>query len=290
MSSDPLARYAVWANSNTLITESGNLLNVSTINTNHIVLDSNALDTTGSGGTASLLLNGVAIASASGLTSSIANWAQFGANSTISFATGGGTGGALIMCNVSSLTAQAGVGSVTALTVSTINGQTPNQIGQTIAYRPTSVLSTLAINANTPVGLITTLSNSVGKIVQGSVNLNFSGGMAVCNVTGNAPFAYMFVSDNSNSPYAPLSAIGGAQTVDWYPLGPNSIGSSSGPIPANTVTLPFAFSNAGANLYIVLQDQSGGTPPTYSWISNSGTNSMSTNVLAVLGAGTLQAE
>jgi hypothetical protein len=71
----------------------------STITTNRIVLDGNTLDTTGSGGTASILLNGVAVAGAGGLTSSIANWAQFGANSTITFATGGGTGGSIIMCN-----------------------------------------------------------------------------------------------------------------------------------------------------------------------------------------------
>ena len=97
-------------------------INNSTITTQRIFLDSNYLDTTGTGGTASLLLNGTVIAGVGGLTSTIANWAQFGANSTITYATGGGTGGRIQMLsgNISTLNSQ-------ALTVSSINGANFNQ-------------------------------------------------------------------------------------------------------------------------------------------------------------------
>jgi len=95
----------------------GQVLYVSTLSTTQINLDGNLLDTTGSGGAASLLLNGTAVATASALTSTLANWAQFGANSTITFATGGGTGGAINMLSgsISSM-------NTAALNVSSING------------------------------------------------------------------------------------------------------------------------------------------------------------------------
>lgn len=104
-------------------------INNSTITTNRIVLDGNTLDTTGSGGGATILLNGVAVAGGGGLTSSIANWAQFGANSTITFATGGGTGGTILMNsgNISTLNSQ-------ALTVSSINGASYSLLNQGV-YR-----------------------------------------------------------------------------------------------------------------------------------------------------------
>ena len=68
MSSDPLARYKVFNNPTTTITEISDVLVASTINTTRVNLDGNALDTTGSGVGATLLLNGVAIASGSALT------------------------------------------------------------------------------------------------------------------------------------------------------------------------------------------------------------------------------
>lgn len=100
----------------------GQLLYVSTISTFQINLDGNLLDTTGSGGNASLLLNGSAVATASALTSSLANWAQFGANSTITFATGGGSGGAINMNSGTISTLNSA-----ALNVSSINGTSFNQ-------------------------------------------------------------------------------------------------------------------------------------------------------------------
>ena len=122
MSADPLARYAVWSNSNKLITEISDLLTVSTINANTLVLDSNSLDTTGSGAGATLLLNGVAVVSATGLTSTIANWSLFPAISSLTYATGGGTGG-----NINMLTGNISTINSLALNVSSINGTSFNQ-------------------------------------------------------------------------------------------------------------------------------------------------------------------
>lgn len=132
----PYALYTTVSNATPLldpnisVTLSNQVLNNSTINTSRIFLDGNYLDTTGSGSNAALLINGVPITggSASTATSSItANWANFPAISTITYATSAGTGGNIIMCNVSSLTANTGtlvsqVGQVTAMTCSTING------------------------------------------------------------------------------------------------------------------------------------------------------------------------
>jgi hypothetical protein len=289
MSSDPLARYAVFANSNTLISEIGNLLNVSTVNTTHIVLDNNNLDTTGSGGTASLLLNGVAIASASGLTSSIANWAQFGANSTITFATGGGTGGSLIMnngifnSNVSTL-----AGQVNQLSVSTINGQTVPQLGQTVAYRPVSLLSSQTFNSSTtPAIVLTSFSNAVGKTVAGSLNMTLGGYAGISNTSGLVPYMGIFVTDNNVSPYTPSSALGGTQVADWYLFGPNTNpGTGSATVPPNDVSLSYAFSNAGSQLYVCAQ--ANGSFGSINWTA-SGTQSISTNLLSIYGGGSLVA-
>lgn len=87
--------------------------NISSIVTDQIVLDGQTLDATSAGG-GTLLLNGVAIASAQTLTSSIANWAQFPALSTIVYS---GAGGGVVM-NTGSFSTLAG----RALSVSSING------------------------------------------------------------------------------------------------------------------------------------------------------------------------
>ena len=133
-------------------------INNSTITTNRIFLDSNFLDTTGTGGSASLLLNGTVIAGVGGLTSSIANWAQFGANSTITVATGGGSGGRIEMTlgNISTLNAQ-------ALTVSTINGASYSLLNQGV-YR--AVTGNISVS-NTGAGFQTltfSLNNSVPMV------------------------------------------------------------------------------------------------------------------------------
>jgi len=283
MSSDPLAKYAVFANSNTLISEIGNLLNVSTIVTNHVVLDNNNLDTTGSGGTASLLLNGVAIASASGLTSSIANWAQFGANSTITFATGGGTGGAILLNNaVFNSNVSTNTASVNGLTVSTINGQTIPQLGQSVLYRNNTQISTINFTGDNPARAILSFANPLaGKTVQGYINADFGGSIAGSNTSGNAPYYSVFMSDNNVAPFTPTNSIGGIQYDYFYPVGVNNIANFNGPYNWN-VYVPFAFSNSPSNLYMIWAEQNSPIP-----VVNYTT--VSTNFVAVIGGATVQA-
>jgi hypothetical protein len=280
MSSDPLARYAVFANSNTLISEIGNVLNVSTVNTNRVVLDSNALDTTGTGGTATLLLNGIAIASASGLTSTIANWSYYPALSTIGFDSNGGT---IVMnqgrfSNVSSVTA-----TVSSITVSSINGQTTGQIGQTVLYRAPTVLSSQTINVSNPIRLITSFSNPlVGKTVQGVWNGDFAGSVAVSNSGGYAPQMSCFISDNNVSPYTPTNAVGGTFDETFFPIG-DIITGYTGTM-SNSVNIPFCFSNSPSVLNVIWSEQSpGGSTPSFA------INNVSTNFLCVIGGAVVTA-
>lgn len=92
---------------------------ISTLTSDHIVLDGQTLDCTSqSGGT--LLLNGVAIANVNQNVSSIANWASYPALSTITYSTGGGSGGDIKLNTAAFSTLQ----------VSSINGQNPtNALG-----------------------------------------------------------------------------------------------------------------------------------------------------------------
>jgi hypothetical protein len=141
---------------NISITLSNQTLNNSTINTNRIFLDGNYLDTTGSGSNAALLINGIPITggNTSSATSSItANWASFPAISTITYATSAGTGGSLIMCNVSSLVESTGsltaqVGTVTGLTVSTINGVRYPNPGSPILLGTTDQMAGISLTIN----------------------------------------------------------------------------------------------------------------------------------------------
>jgi len=102
---------------------------ISTMTTNHIVLDGQGLDCTSAGG-GSLLINGVVVASAN--QSNVANWSQFPAISTIAYTTSGGSGG-LINMNVGQFsTLQNQLGSISSLNVSSINGYNANSTGGTI--------------------------------------------------------------------------------------------------------------------------------------------------------------
>jgi hypothetical protein len=105
--------------------------NISSLTTNQITLDGQTLDATSAGG-GTLLINGQAVASAQTLTSSIANWAQFPSLSTISYTTAGGTGGTVNMNVGQFSTLQNLAGSISSLTVSSINGVNANATGGTI--------------------------------------------------------------------------------------------------------------------------------------------------------------
>lgn len=113
--------------SNVSISSMNTNVSISTITTNQITLDGQTLDATASAG-GTLLINGIAIASAATLTSSITNWAQFPALSSIVYTTTGGTGGLVNMAtgqfstinNTSSINA----GAISATTVNALNIQT----------------------------------------------------------------------------------------------------------------------------------------------------------------------
>jgi hypothetical protein len=274
---------AVYQSPSNLITGISQTLNSSTITTTHIILDNNNLDTTGSGGTASLLLNGIAIASASGLTSSIANWAQFGANSTITFATGGGTGGAILLNNaIFNSNVSTNTASVNGLTVSTINGQTIPQLGQSVLYRNNSLISTVNFTVDNPVRAILSFANPLaGKTIQGYINADFGGSIAGSNTSGNAPYYSVFISDNNVAPFTPTNSIGGTNYDYFYPVGFNNIANFNGPYNWNAY-VPFAFSNSPSNLYMIWAEQN--TPvPVVNYTT------VSTNFVAVVGGATVQA-
>jgi hypothetical protein len=252
---------------------------ISTLTTTQITLDGNTLDTTGSGVSATLLLNGVAIASGSALTSTIGNWSYFPALSTIGYDSNGGS---IVMINGRFSNVSTATANMSSLTVSTINGQTPGQIGQTILYRPPTVLSSQTVNVSNPVRLITAFSNPlVGGNVQGVWNGAFAGAVAVSNSSGNAPSMGVFISDNSNVPYAPTNALGGVFVEQFYPLGENNIGSFTGNM-SNSVNVPFAFSNSPAQLYVIWAEQNA-LPPSFAL------QTVSTNFQCVVGGGTASA-
>jgi len=239
----------------------GQVAYISTLSTTHITLDGNGLDTTGSGGAATLLLNGVGIATNSGLASTIGNWALYQAISTVTYATGGGSGGSIIMSNGIFSNVSTTTGSVNALSISTLNGQTVAQLGQTVLYRPVSTLGTnFTFNNNTTALSILSFPNPVaGSVVSGSFNADFAGNIGGSNSANVVPSMVAWISDNSNSPYAPTgAALGGPQFNYFYPLGPNGV---TGPINqqfSTNVNVNFSYSNSPSNLYLIWQENTAG--------------------------------
>jgi len=95
-------------------TTSNPYASIGVLTTDQINIDGVRVDgSTASGG--QLLVNGVAVATVNQNVSSIANWAQYPAVSSITFATGGGSGGAITM----------NTGNFSTLNVSSINGVLP---------------------------------------------------------------------------------------------------------------------------------------------------------------------
>lgn len=253
---------------------------ISTITTTQITLDGNTLDTTGSGVSATLLLNGVAIASGSALTSTIGNWSYFPALSTLNYDSNGGT--VNMIDGIFSGEVSTNTGLINSLTVSSINGQTVGGVGQSILYRPPTVLSSQTVNVSNPIRRITAFSNPlVGGNVQGVWNGAFAGAVAVSNSSGNPPSMGVFISDNGTVPYAPTNALGGVFVEQFFPLGPNNIGSFTGNM-SNSVNVPFAFSNSPAELYVIWAEQNA-SPPSFAIVN------VSTNFQCIVGGGTASA-
>jgi len=150
---------------------------ISVINTDQINIDGVRVDgSTASGG--QLLVNGVAVATVGQNVSSIANWSQYPALSSITYASGGGTGGLINMrtgqissLNVSSLVVTGGAtipGSATvstltanigALTVSSINTYAPvvSVINDIKTYSGTTKSYTTPTGSS-PLSLVSTTS------------------------------------------------------------------------------------------------------------------------------------
>jgi hypothetical protein len=234
---------------------------ISTLSTTHITLDGNGLDTTGSGGSAVLLLNGVGIATNSGLASTIGNWALYQAISTVTYATGGGSGGSIIMSNAILSNVSSVTGAVNQLTVSTLNGQTIPDLGQTILYRPVSTIGqSFTFNNNTTALSILSFPNPVpGHIVTGSFNADFAGNLGGSNSAGVTPAMVAWISDNSNSPYTPSgNALGGPQYDYFYPLGPTAVTGAINQQFSTNVNVNFSYSNSPSNLYLVWQENTAG--------------------------------
>ena len=282
---------------------------ISTMTSDHIVLDGQGLDCSSAGG-GTLLINGVALATVNQNVSSIANWAQFPALSSITYSGGGGTGGLINMTtgqfstinntssiqvgtgNFSTLNATSTVmnslstvaGRVNGLTVSTLNGQTVNSLGQNILYRASSQVSTVTFNSSVPNNVITSFANPLsGLTAQGVVNMFFSGTVGTSNSSGNAPLYNAFISDNNVSPYLPINAVGGTFYEQFYPCGPTFTGSGTGSVDLS-IQVPFAFSNSPATLFVIWAEQN--QAPN---IPTLATNNLTATLLSVVGGGTITA-
>ena len=158
----------VWINETTpmWMEDGGSYSNVSisSITTNQLVLDGQTLDATSSAG-GTLLINGIAIASAATLTSSITNWAQFPALSSITYTTSGGSGGLINMATGQFSTLTNLTGSINALTVSSINGaNAASSVGVSRAMStPHSVLD----NGSATTQTLTFVNDSAVPLVAG---------------------------------------------------------------------------------------------------------------------------
>lgn len=170
--------------------------NISSITTNSITLDGQTLDAT-SGGGGTLLINGVALASISTATSSIANWAQFPALSSIVYSGGGGTGGLINMATG---------------TFSTINGTTNN-------------LSTLVVSGNTRIdGAVSTTSlfNS-GLVSTLGLNTSTINGQRVNFYNGANVLSGSWSAVNDTTQTFSVSTLGDGLYI-FYTAGATTVG------------------------------------------------------------------
>jgi len=177
---------------------------ISTITTNHMVLDGQGIDATSAGG-GTLLINGTAVASASNLTSSIANWAQYPALSTIAYTTAGGTGGTINMSVGQFSTLQNQLGSISSLNVSSINGYNANSSGGVIVDTTHQYLYSTSNVSN-----ITASPAAVAGVTGGLYTL----------VTGKQYFievpltGYNADPNGTSALYAAVS-LGSGSTISW---------------------------------------------------------------------------
>ena len=119
-------------------------VSIGVLTTDQINIDGVRVDGSTAGG-GQLLINGVAVATVNQNVSSVTNWAQYPATSSITFATGGGTGGQITM----------NVGNFSTINVSSINSAVPEAtiyVSGTTFSRNDQVLA----NINTPQACVST--------------------------------------------------------------------------------------------------------------------------------------
>ena len=152
---------------------------VSTIYTDHISIDGVGLDASSAGG-GQLLVNGVAVATVNQNVSSIANWSQYPALSSITYSGGGGTGGLINMATGTFSTLNAAIANTSSLTVSSINGVKPVLNLTNWALSP--ALSTISYTA--PGGGINMDAGSFSTLNGAALNVSSINGVAATNAVG----------------------------------------------------------------------------------------------------------
>jgi hypothetical protein len=198
----------------------GTNANISSIYTDHISIDGIGLDASSAGG-GQLLVNGVAVATVNQNVSSIANWAQYPALSSITYASGGGTGGSINMNIASFSTLNNLAGSISSLTVSSINGLAPNGggSGNVTQVNTANTYNYSTSNANT----VTQTPTQVAGVATGLFNIvNGAQYLVSCPVWGRAgpdgTLLYAAVSLGSNSSMSwPVAFQYSSGTTASYP-------------------------------------------------------------------------
>lgn len=211
-------------------TISSSMAYLSSISTTSITLDGNTLDTGGGGFGATLLLNGVPIATTSNI-SSVSDWAYFPAISTIDcdqrdivdckdiFATNltltnnlAGVIGGFTTLNSGSIVNSGSVLTNTLQTTGLINAasiSTPSLKANLISTGTVNV-STL-LGANAAIGGISTNTISTSAIVTGSIGAN-SGNYSTINVSTITAGSVIFPVDDPNLVVSSITVNGGTTT------------------------------------------------------------------------------
>jgi len=163
---------------------------ISTIYTDHLSIDGIGLDGSSAGG-GQLLINGVAVATVAQNVSSIANWAQYPALSSITYAGGGGTGGLINMATGTFSTLNAPIANITSLSTGSVN----------VGAISTTSISTGTIVAAT--GTVGTLSNAV-------FNTSTINASTITSVNGNV---FNFATPTGSISTLNVSSINGVKPV-----------------------------------------------------------------------------
>lgn len=161
---------------------------ISTMTSDHIVLDGQNIDCTSAGG-GTLLINGVALTSVNQNVSTVQNWAQYPALSSITYTTSGGTGGAINLGSaVFSTLTTVQTAALSTITVSGTAGVTG--LLTTANHTNTGLLSTLGCQVSTLNGQRVNFYDGA-NVLSGSFAA-IDGSVNQVSVSGLADGLYMF--------------------------------------------------------------------------------------------------